>query len=218
MFLALLVNWSSHILKRGGLSPVYSNPTRPPGQCTRSPSSSCGLSSQSTEKILQKKEGEHVWRDKNILLKISLQIISWSLPCVVSRWWFCSRSMVWVTSSRAESRLQQRGWSSLGGLMASSFSSSDAELRRAGFLSRARFRKERLERLQSSAMSSRGGACLWICWATEIMVKLALVNWSVRETEKYRDSSRVQVQTEYRKGNTEIQYRWEQELVKQVKF
>lgn len=47
--------------------------------------------------------------------------------------------------------------------MASSFSSSDAELRRDGFLSRARFRKESMARLQSSAMSSRGGACLWIC-------------------------------------------------------
>lgn len=47
--------------------------------------------------------------------------------------------------------------------MASSFSSSDAELLRAGFLSSARSRKERMARLQSSAMSSRGGACLWIC-------------------------------------------------------
>lgn len=71
--------------------------------------------------------------------------------------------MVWVTSSRAESRLQQRGWSSRDGLMASSFSSSAAELRIAGFLSRARSRKERMARLQSSAMSSRGGAFLWIC-------------------------------------------------------
>lgn len=90
-----------------------------------------------------------------------------SLPCMVSWCWLCCRSMVLVTSSRAESRLQQRGWSSLDGLMASSFSSSDAELRRAGFLSRARSRKERMSGLQSSAMSSRGGACLWICQERE---------------------------------------------------
>lgn len=37
----------SHILRRGALSPVY----RPPGQCTRSPFSSWGLSLQSTERI-----------------------------------------------------------------------------------------------------------------------------------------------------------------------
>lgn len=85
------------------------------------------------------------------------------IPCVVLWFSLCCLSRVSVTSSSAESRLQQRGWSSLGGLMASSFSSSDAELRRDGFLSRARFRKERMVRLQSSAMSSRGGACLWIC-------------------------------------------------------
>lgn len=85
------------------------------------------------------------------------------IPCVVSWFSLCCRSRVSVTSCSAESRLQQRGWSSLGGLMASSLRSSDAELRWAGFLSIARFRKERIVRLQSSAMSSRGGACLWIC-------------------------------------------------------
>lgn len=96
-----------------------------------------------------------------------IQTAQRSLPCVVSWCWLCCRRMVWVASSSAESRLQQRGWSSLGGLMASSFSSSDAELLRTGFFSRARSRKERMAWLQSSAMSSRGGACLCICWETD---------------------------------------------------
>lgn len=66
--------------------------------------------------------------------------------------------------------------------MASSFSSSDAELRSAGFLSRARSRKDRITGLQSSAMSSKGGACLWICLETDRLslkkrkTKLALPN------------------------------------------
>ena len=62
----------------------------------------------------------------------------------------------------AESRLQQRGWSSLGGCSAWWASSSVAEARRAGFLSIARPRKERMAGLQSSATSSMGGASLWI--------------------------------------------------------
>ncbi|CAB1349420.1 unnamed protein product, partial [Coregonus sp. 'balchen'] len=44
--------------------------------------------------------------------------------------------------------------------MASSLRSSAAELRLAGFLSRDLSRKDRMTPLQSSAMSSRGGACL----------------------------------------------------------
>lgn len=66
--------------------------------------------------------------------------------------------------------------------MASSFSSSDAELRSAGFLSRARSRKDCITGLQSSAMSSKGGACLWICLETDRLslkkrkTKLALPN------------------------------------------
>lgn len=152
-------------MRLGALSPVYRNLTRLQGQCTRSPSSSYGLSPQSTENNLLNKR--HTCLNKGSFLFVitgtKLTSACRCLPCVVSCCWFCCRSMVWVTSSRAESRLQQRGWSSLGGLMASSFSSADAELRRAGFLSRARSRKVRMARLQSFAMSTRGGACLWIC-------------------------------------------------------
>ena len=72
----------------------------------------------------------------------------------------------------AESRLQQRGWSSLGGCSASWASSSVAEARRAGFLSIARPRKERMAGLQSSATSSMGGASLWIWGGEEGLVML----------------------------------------------
>lgn len=155
----------SHTLRTGVLSPVYSNLTGRPGRCTTSPSSWCDQSLQSTERTLQRREKRHVFKyrmDLTVLMKTLLAgRRSW--PCVVSWCWLCCCSKVWVASSRAESRLQQRGWSSLGGLMASSFSSSDAELRSAGFLSRARSRKERMATLQSSDTSSRGGACLCIC-------------------------------------------------------
>lgn len=120
-----------------------------------------------------------------------------SLPCMVSWCWLCCRSMVLVTSSRAESRLQQRGWSSLDGLMASSFSSSDAELRRAGFLSRARSRKERMTRLQSSAMSSRGGACLWICQERE-RVAVSEVQLESKQKYIYIKSQGIQIATNNR--------------------
>lgn len=65
-------------------------------------------------------------------------------------------------SKRAESRLWQRGWSSLGGFRASCFSRSAALGRWLGFLSKAASITSLMPGLQSSAISSNGGACLWI--------------------------------------------------------
>lgn len=65
-------------------------------------------------------------------------------------------------SKRAESRLWQRGWSSLGGFRASCFSRSAALGRWLGFLSRAASISSLMPGLQSWAISSNGGACLWI--------------------------------------------------------
>lgn len=85
------------------------------------------------------------------------------VPWVLSESWLSCRSSGCVPSSSAESRLQQRGWSSRDGWRASSFSNSVAELLRAGTLSSACSRSLRIAGLQLSGMSSRGGACLWIC-------------------------------------------------------
>lgn len=65
-------------------------------------------------------------------------------------------------SSRAESRLWQRGCSSLGGCKASCLRSSVAEGLWFGFLSRAASSSLLMPLLQSAAMSSSGGACLCI--------------------------------------------------------
>lgn len=90
--------------------------------------------------------------------------------------------------------------------MASSFNSSDAELRRDGFLSRARFRKESMERLQSSAMSSRGGACLWICQDRDngLKIKETLTNPKYGVTQ-YQSEDLVMRSTK-EKGNSDIKH------------
>lgn len=67
-------------------------------------------------------------------------------------------------SNNAESRLWHRGCSSGGGCKASCFSKSAADSLWLGFLSRAASSNSLMEVLQSSAMSSKGGACLCICW------------------------------------------------------
>lgn len=72
-------------------------------------------------------------------------------------------------SKRAESRLWQRGWSSLGGFRASCFSRSAAMGRWLGFLSKAASISSLMPGLQSSAISSNGGACLWICQQTNAL-------------------------------------------------
>lgn len=67
-------------------------------------------------------------------------------------------------SNNAESRLWHRGCSSGGGCKASCFSKSPADSLWLGFLSRAASSNSLMEVLQSSAISSKGGACLCICW------------------------------------------------------
>lgn len=86
-------------------------------------------------------------------------------------------------SKRAESRLWQRGCSSLGGFRASCFSRSAALGRWLGFLSRAASISSRRPGLQSSAMSSKGGACLWIYQQTSPLstkeIKIPLTEKSI---------------------------------------
>lgn len=195
-----MVNWSSvsHTLRQGALSRACNSLPRPPGQCTGSLSSSGVRSPQSTGRILQKTQARCECMNFTTILE-SMCAGKWVwkhfgglLPCVVSGCWLCWRSMGWFASYRAESRLQQRGWSSLGGLMASSFSSSEAELRWAGFLSRARPRKVRMTGLQSSAMSSKGGACLWIWWEEDHR-KVSIKKKSCRITTTWGREAQVAV-------------------------
>lgn len=81
-------------------------------------------------------------------------------------------------SNNAESRLWHRGCSSGGGCKASCFSNSAADSLWLGFLSRAASSNSLMEVLQSSAISSKGGACLCIyCSAKRPWKQLFQKQW-----------------------------------------